>query len=153
MKKIKNVFSTNTVDIDTILNVKPKIKFKMIIPEQYRGYLNVFDENETNQLPPIRGKKFNHEIELLEKKGKNQRSLGPVIQYVKKRISGIEKTLIEYSDKSFIRINDSPVAAPIFIVKKPDGSLHFCVDYRNFNRFTEKDKYFFAVNLRNFSKY
>ena len=38
-------------------------------------YLNVFDEDKTNQLPPIRGKKINHEIELLEEK-KHQRSPG-----------------------------------------------------------------------------
>ena len=62
------IFSTNMVDIDKILNIKPKIKPKTIIPEQYWGYLNVFDENETNQLPPIRKEKKNHEIELLEKK-------------------------------------------------------------------------------------
>ena len=52
------------VDIDKILTVKLKIKFKTIIPEQYWDYLNVFNENETNQLPLIRGKKINHEIEL-----------------------------------------------------------------------------------------
>ena len=62
------MFSASMVDIDKILNVKPKIKFKMIIPEQYWNYLNVFIENETNQLPPIRGEKINHEIELLKKK-------------------------------------------------------------------------------------
>ena len=60
------MFSANMVDIDKILNVKPKIKFKTIILEQYWGYLNVFDENKTNQLPPICGKKINHGIELLE---------------------------------------------------------------------------------------
>ena len=52
----------------------PKIKFKTIIPEEYWGYLNVFDENEINQLLSIRGKKINHEIELLEKQ--QQRFLG-----------------------------------------------------------------------------
>ena len=57
-------------DIDKILNVKPKIKPKTIVPEQYWGYLNVFDEDETNQLPPTRGKKIDHEIELLEEEGK-----------------------------------------------------------------------------------
>ena len=57
-------------DIDKALNMKPKIKLKTRVPEQYWGYLNVFDENETNQLPPTRGKKINHEIELLEKERK-----------------------------------------------------------------------------------
>ena len=47
------------VDIDKILNVKPKIKFKTIIPEQYWGYLNVLDGDEVNQLPSIRGKGIN----------------------------------------------------------------------------------------------
>ena len=64
------MFLANMVDIDKILNVKPKIKFKTIIPEQYWDYLNVFDKNETNQLSPTRGKKINHEIELLEKEKK-----------------------------------------------------------------------------------
>ena len=44
------------VDIDKILNVKPKIKLKTIVPEQYWGYLNVYGDNDTNKLPPIRGK-------------------------------------------------------------------------------------------------
>ena len=65
-KKVKNegkklkVFSTSMVDINKILNVKSNIKFKTIVFEQYWGYLNVFDENETNQLPPTRGKKIKH---------------------------------------------------------------------------------------------
>ena len=33
-EKIK-VFSTSRANIDKILNVKPKIKFKTIIPKQY----------------------------------------------------------------------------------------------------------------------
>ena len=50
----------------------------MIILEQYWDYLNLFDENETNQLPPIRGEKVNHEIELLKKKRKPTVFWGPL---------------------------------------------------------------------------
>ena len=46
-KEKKN--SAKMADIDKILNVKPKIIFKPNIPEQYWGYLIVFDENENNQ--------------------------------------------------------------------------------------------------------
>ena len=70
------MFSASMADIDKILNMKPKTKFKTIIPEQYWGYLNVFDEDETNQLLPIRGEKINHKIELLEKEKENRRSFG-----------------------------------------------------------------------------
>ena len=85
-----NMFSASMVDIDKILTVKPKIKPKTIISEQYGDDLNVFDENETNQLPPIRGEKKNHDIELLKKKPTVPWA---VIQHVKKRTSGIEKNI------------------------------------------------------------
>ena len=50
------------------------------------------NENEKHQLLPIRGKKINHEIELLEKNPPNGH-LGPVIQYIKKRIPGIKENI------------------------------------------------------------
>ena len=84
------MFSANMVDIDKILNVKPKIKFKTIIPEQYWDYLNVFDKDETNQLPSIRGKKIT-KSSCWGKKINGP--LGAVIQYVKKWVSGIEENI------------------------------------------------------------
>ena len=67
--------------IDKALNVKPKIKFKTRVPEQYWGYLDVFNEDEANQLPPIRGKGVGHGIELLEEEGKKPTVLwGPFVR-------------------------------------------------------------------------
>ena len=43
-------FSASMVDIDEILNVKPKKKKKTIIPEQYWGYIYIFDENNVTSL-------------------------------------------------------------------------------------------------------
>ena len=56
--------------IDKALKMKPKVNAKTIIPEQYWDYLDVFDEEEANKLPPIRGFRINHQIELLEEEGK-----------------------------------------------------------------------------------
>ena len=129
--------------IDKTLNVKPKIKPKTIIPEQYWGYLNVFDEDEANQLPPTRREKINHEIELLEEEGKKPTvPWGPLYNMSKDELLVLRKTLTEYLDKNFIRINNSPAAAPVLFVKKLGGGLRFCVDYRSLNRITK------IINLR-----
>ena len=55
-EKVK-VFSANMFNIDKMLNVKPNIKFKMIIPEHYWDYLNLFDEITQINYYQIEGKK------------------------------------------------------------------------------------------------
>ena len=88
-------------DIDKTLNVKPRIKPKTIVPEQYWDYLNVFDEDEANQLPPIRGKGINHGIELLEEEGGKKPTVpwGPLYNMSKDELLVLKKTLTEYLDK------------------------------------------------------
>ena len=40
-----------------------------------------------------------------------------------------------------IRSSNSPWTAPVLFVKKPDGSLRFCVDYWALNKVMIKDSY------------
>ena len=44
-------------------------------------------------------------------------------------------------DQEFIRPSVSPWGAPVLFVKKKDGSLRLCVDYRLLNKATVKNKY------------
>ena len=49
--------------------------------------------------------------------------------------------LQELLDKKFIRPSTSPWGAPVLFVKKKDGSLRLCIDYRELNKVTVKNKY------------
>ncbi|KAL0556809.1 hypothetical protein IC582_005326 [Cucumis melo] len=49
--------------------------------------------------------------------------------------------LQELLDKGFIRPSVSPWGAPVLFVKKKDGSMRLCIDYRELNKVTVKNRY------------
>ncbi|GJZ75009.1 putative reverse transcriptase domain-containing protein [Tanacetum coccineum] len=53
----------------------------------------------------------------------------------------LSEQLKELSDKGFIRPSSSPWGAPVFFVKKKYGSFRMCIDYRELNKLTVKNRY------------
>jgi hypothetical protein len=53
----------------------------------------------------------------------------------------LKKQLDELLAKGFIRPSSSPWGAPILFVRKKDGSMRMCIDYRELNKVTIKNRY------------
>lgn len=50
------------------------------------------------------------------------------------------KQLKEFTQKTHVRPSKSSFGAPVIFVRKKDGSLRMCIDYRRLNRITRKDR-------------
>ena len=73
----------------------------------------------------------------------------PVIALVSKapyrlalaELKELKTQLQELADKGLIRPSHSPWGAPVLFAKKKDGTLRLCIDYREINKVTLKNKY------------
>eukprot|EP00253_Pinus_taeda_P009984 PITA_09984 len=109
----------------TILNNIPVIQ----------EFTDVFPE-EIPRLPPKRNIDFT--IELVP--GAAPVSRAPYRMSVPE-LTELKMQLQELLDKNYIRPSVSPWEAPVLFVKKKDGTFRMCIDYRQLNKLTIKNKY------------
>src|SRR5271168_3060712 len=110
---------------------KEGIPIEKLVPEKYHEYLDVLDKEKANRFPEERS--WDHKIEMkegFEPKSFKTYNLTPEEQ-VKQ-----DKFIKENLEKGYIRPSQSPMASPFFFVKKKDGKLRPCQDYRYLNDFT-----------------
>ena len=107
--------------IDSIPVVR---EFKDVFPEVLPG------------LPPQREIEFS--IDLLP--GTAPISISPY-RMAPVEIKELKSQIQELTTLGFIRPSFSPWGAPVLFVKKKDGSFRLCIDYRELNKATIKNKY------------
>ena len=59
------------------------------------------------------------------------------------KLKELKTQLQELLDKGFVRPSVSPWGAPVLFIKKKDDTLQMCIDYRQINKVTMKNKYMF----------
>ncbi|GJZ40536.1 hypothetical protein Tco_0587099 [Tanacetum coccineum] len=104
------------------------------VPE-FKDFPEVFPE-DLSGLPPTRQVEF--QIDLVPGAAPVARAPYRLAPSEMKELS---EQLKELSDKGFIRPSSSPWGAPVLFVKKKDGSFRMCIDYRELNKLTVKNRY------------
>jgi hypothetical protein len=121
--------------ISTRVDKQGKVHYTPEIQETIEKHSKVFGPIPPG-VPPDRG--FEHIIEL-EARAK------PVIttsyRHPKKYKDEIEKAIKELLDMGHIRPSSIPFASSVVLVKKKDGTMHMCIEFRALNKKTIKNKY------------
>lgn len=104
------------------------------VPEEYHKFADVFSKTRVNTLPEHRP--YNLKIELEDGAVP---PLGSIYSLSKLELDTLREYIEENLCSGFIGPSNSPCGAPVLFVKKKDGSLCLCVDYRRLNKITQKD--------------
>jgi len=107
-----------------------------IPPDCVRGFESVFTKEDFNILPEHR--QWDHAIKLVlgsEPKSSKVYPLSPVEQ------KELDSFLEENLRTGQICLSKSSMAAPVFFIKKKDGSLRLVQDYCTLNSMMVKNKY------------
>jgi len=133
------LFKASLYDINKAIEAKDlkERPLEEIIPEQYHEFLTLFNKVLADRLPPHRPA-IDHEVRL--KDGETP-TWGPLYSMSRAELVVLKEWLEENMSKGFIRQSSSPFAAPVLFAKKPGGGLRFCIDYRDINSKTIKNRY------------
>src|SRR5947199_4853564 len=117
--------------------IQPAKTIIQTIPEKYRQFNSLFDKAKGPEALP-KHQPWDHEIPIQEGK---QPTFGPVYSCSEKELAALREYLEENLAKGSIRESCSSAGYPILFVPKKNGKLRLCVDYRQLNSITIKNRY------------
>ena len=99
------------------------------IPPEYHDFADVFSESQANTLAPHRP----YDLKINLDEGASP-PWGPIYSLSQDELRTLREFIEENLRTGFIRPSRSPHGAPVLFVKKKDGFLRLCVDFRALNR-------------------
>ena len=126
--------SQNELDLQFMIQASPDVVQRDRLLSLLNEYQDVFPKTLPAKLPPVR--QVNHEIDL--ETGSKAPSRAPY-RLSQPQLDELQAQLTVLLEKGLIEPSKSPFGAPVFFVKKSDGSLRLVCDWRELNRITIKN--------------
>jgi len=98
------------------------------VPSEYHKFANVFSKMKAEVLPPHRP----YDLKINLKEGA-QPLVSPIYSLSASEQKALKEFIEENLTTDFIRPTSSLHGAPVLFVKKKDGSLRLCVNFRGLN--------------------
>jgi hypothetical protein len=132
-KSIRKGCQVYAIQVTNLLEKEDKPKLEdFVVLHEFRDMF----VDEILELPPRREIDFSIDLLL----GSAPISKAPY-QMSLPELTELKIQLQELLDKEYIRPSVSPWGAQVLFVKKKDGTLRLCIDYRELNKMTIKNKY------------
>ena len=121
-------YATSTIPLDS-----------RSVPEMYSDFSDVFalKSEPPIPLPPHR----DYDLKITLDEAKPLPKPGKIYPLSPDETEALRLYIDNALARGWIRPTKSPIGAPCFFVKKPNGGLCLCIDYRDLNAVTIKDKY------------
>ena len=137
-------FQTSLYEIDRILEDRTREEedrdtlelIRQKLPKCFTAFKNAFSKSASNRLPPHRV--YDHKIQLTEELNYGYT---PLYRQSTEELQATKQYLLDNLNRGFITASNYPFASPVLFVKKANGSLRFCIDFRKLNAITRKDAY------------
>ena len=123
--------TTSQVIDESILQFQTTLKNDML-----QQYPNVFPETLPRDLPPA--DRLEHAIDLTPEYKIPPRKL---YRQSDRELTETRRQITDYLDAGHIRPSTSSFGAPVLLVRKKDGSMRMCIDYRALNDITLKNTF------------
>jgi len=140
--EIAEEIQLEAINISTELAIKNKKNnddqdVKETGPQEYHQLVDVFKKGEKTTVPPHRR---NIDLGTDLEEGKTL-SIKEIYTLSYDQLEELHRYIKQNEDRGWIRRVKSGRASPIRLVKKKDGKLRLCADYRGINEVTKKDRH------------